>query len=181
MKPPRHGALLAVLAVGVAIRVVLMVSYTPAYLSYPDTWGYVVAAKGPLFLHDWIRPAGYPAMLAALHAVWNSLTFVVVVQHLLGLATAVVIYATLLRAGASRWVAVVPAAVVALTVDGILYEHAILSETPFGLLIALALYAGVRALEPGAPRRWAVAAGALLPSPRRSAAPRCSRSRCSRS
>jgi 4-amino-4-deoxy-L-arabinose transferase-like glycosyltransferase len=152
----------ALLVVGVLLRLVLMLSYTPAYLSYPDTWGYARAAAGPLFMADWIRPAGYPAMLAGLHAVWGSLTFTVVVQHLLGLASAVLVYATLLRAGAPRWCALVAAAVPALTLDSIYYEHTLLSETPFMLLVAGALYCGVRSLEPEAGVGWALGCGALI-------------------
>ena len=140
----------------------LLGAYTPAYLTYPDTWGYAKAAAGPLFLPDWIRPAGYPALLAGLHAIWGSLSFVIVVQHLIGLATAVLAYATMLRAGAPRWVALVPAAVLALTFDSILYEHALLSETPFALLVTGALYCGVRSLERSSGIGWALASGGLL-------------------
>jgi 4-amino-4-deoxy-L-arabinose transferase-like glycosyltransferase len=153
---------LVVLAAGIVLRAVLMAAYTPAYLSYPDTWGYAKAAAGPLFLPDWIRPAGYPAFLAGLHAIWGSLSFAIVLQHLIGLATAVLAYFTLLRAGAPRWVALVPTAILALTLDAIYYEHTLLSETPFGLLIAGALYCGVRALEPEAGIGWAAAAGLLV-------------------
>jgi 4-amino-4-deoxy-L-arabinose transferase-like glycosyltransferase len=158
----RHWALLAVLAIGVVLRVVLLAAYTPANLSYPDTWGYAKAAAGPLFFPEWIRPAGYPALLAGLHAVWGSLSFVIVLQHLMGLATAVLAYATMLRAGAPRWVALVPAAVLALTLDAIYYEHSLLSETPFTLLVTGALYCGVRSLERSAGIGWALASGALL-------------------
>jgi 4-amino-4-deoxy-L-arabinose transferase-like glycosyltransferase len=151
-----------VLAAGVALRAVLLAGYTPAFLSYPDTWGYAKAAAGPLFLPDWIRPAGYPAMLAGLHALWGSLTFAIVAQHVMGLATAVLAYATVLRARAPRWAALIPAAVIALTLDAIYYEHTLLSETPFTLLVTGALYCGVRALEPAGHAGWALAAGVLL-------------------
>ena len=110
----------------------------------------------------WIRPAGYPALLAGLHAIWGSLSLVIVLQHLMGLATAVLAYATMLRAGAPKWVALVPAAVLALTLDAIYYEHTLLSETPFTLLVSGALYCGVRALEPRAGIGWAVASGLLV-------------------
>jgi 4-amino-4-deoxy-L-arabinose transferase-like glycosyltransferase len=153
---------MALLAAGAVLRLVLLASYTPAYLSYPDTWGYAKAAAGPLFMDDWIRPAGYPAVLAALHALWASLTFVIVVQHVVALATAALAYATLLRMGAPRWVALVPAAVLALTLDSIYFEHTLLSETWFTLLVTAALYAATRSLEPGATAGWALGCGALL-------------------
>ena len=158
----RHWGLLAVLGAGILLRAVLLAAYSPAYLSYPDTWGYAKAAGGPLFMPDWIRPAGYPALLAGLHAVWGSLTFTIVVQHLLGLATAVLAYATLQRAGAPRWVALVPAVVLTLTLDAIYYEHTLLSETPFTLLVTGALYCGVRSLEERSGIGWPIACGLLL-------------------
>ncbi len=152
---------LAVLvAAGVALRLALILSFTPAYLGYPDTWGYVKAARGPLFMDDWFRPAGYPAFLTALHAVWSSLTFAIVVQHLLGIATALLSYATVRRLGAPRWVAVVPAAVILLSLDVIYFEHTLLSEALFALLAMASLYALARSLG-GTAVAWAAAAGLL--------------------
>src|SRR4051794_8440700 len=139
--------LLAVLAAGAALRIGVLLAYTPAALSYPDTWGYVKAAAGPVFLTDWFRPAGYPAFLAALHGMWSSLTFAIVVQELLGLATAVLAYATVRRLGGPRWVALVPAAVIALCLDVIYFEHTLLSEALSAPVAALALYATARSLE----------------------------------
>ncbi len=92
----------------------------------------------------------------------GSLTFTIVVQHLLGLATAVLAYATLQRAGAPRWVALVPAVVLTLTLDAIYYEHTLLSETPFTLLVTGALYCGVRSLEERSGIGWPIACGLLL-------------------
>jgi hypothetical protein len=158
----RHGWLVALLLAGVTIRLTLVLAYTPAYLSYPDTWGYVKAAAGPLFMDDWIRPVGYPAFLAALHAIWGSLVFAVVVQHLLGLVNAVLLYATVRRLGAPVWVSLVPAAVVLLCVDVVYFEHTLLSESLFLLLSTASLYALARALDDPPERRavaWCAAAG----------------------
>jgi 4-amino-4-deoxy-L-arabinose transferase-like glycosyltransferase len=156
-----HLALAAVLLAGLALRLVLMVAYTPAYLSYPDTWGYVKAAAGPLIMDDWIRPAGYPAFLAALHGLWGSLTLVLAVQHALGIATALLAYATVRRLGAPGWAAVVPAAVVLLCLDFAYFEHTLLSESLFTALSAASLYALVRSLDatPRAAAGWAALAG----------------------
>jgi 4-amino-4-deoxy-L-arabinose transferase-like glycosyltransferase len=159
-----HRALIAILVIGAVVRIALTLAYSPAYLSYPDTWGYAKAAAGPLFMDDWVRPAGYPAMLAAVHAVWGELTFTIVLQHLLGLATAVLAYVTMLRLGAPRWAALVPSGVVALTMDAIYYEHALLSEGPFTFLSLAAVYASARAIEADASPAWAPAAGALVAS-----------------
>ncbi len=158
-------ALLVVLLAGAALRVALFASYTPAYLSYPDTWGYVKAAAGPLFMDNWIRPVGYPVFLDVVHAVWSSLTFVIVVQHVLGLVTAVLAYLTLRRLGAPVWVAVVPAAVAALSLDLVYFEHTLLSESLFVALFTAALYATARTLGSSAVRAataWAALAALLL-------------------
>lgn len=157
----RHRALVALLIAGAAVRVALMFIYSPAYLSYFDTWGYAKAAAGPLFMDDWIRPAGYPAMLAALHAIWGELTFAIAVQHLLGLATVVLTYALMLRLGAARGTALVVAAVPALTIDALFYEHTLLSEGPFTLLVLASVYTTAIALERPVALGWAAGAGAL--------------------
>lgn len=157
--------LLAVLVAGAGLRLALLLSYTPANLAYPDVWGYVKAADGPLFMDDWIRPAGYPAVLVALHAISDSLTFTIVVQHVIGLLTAALAYFTVLRLGAPRLVALVPAVVLAIGLDHLYFEHTLLSETVFTLTLFAALYAIARGLEPGAggPRpAWLAAAGVLL-------------------
>ena len=144
------------------MRVAVMLAYSPAYLSYPDTWGYAKAAAGPLFMDDWIRPAGYPAFLAALHALWGELGFAIAAQHVLGLGASVLAYALVLQVGAPRWVALLPAGVVALTFDFVYFEHALLSEALFGLLLLACVYATARALHDHARLPWAAAAGALV-------------------
>ncbi|MGH8883156.1 MAG: hypothetical protein ACRD0P_38400, partial [Stackebrandtia sp.] len=45
-----HWPLLIVLALGLLIRVAMMVASSPAILSYPDTWGYVKGAAEELFV-----------------------------------------------------------------------------------------------------------------------------------
>lgn len=94
---------------------------------------------------------------------------VVIVQHLLGLATAVIVYLTLRLVDAPRLLSAVGAAVVALSPDFIFFEHAIMSEAAFLFIVSAALYLAVRALrdyEDGAElRRWVfllAAAGAAL-------------------
>jgi hypothetical protein len=155
-----------VLVLGLGLRLALTFSYTPAYLSYIDSWGYAQEAAGPLFIPNFYRPAGYSAFLAGLHVVTGSLRETVAIQHLLGLGTAGILYAAMLRLGEPRWVALVPAAVAALTLDGIYFEHTLLSEWLFLLLLAAALLAAAGSAEPrSATRRTlalAAATGVLL-------------------
>ena len=135
-----HRGLLVVLGLGVLFRLALIYAISPAHLNYIDSWGYAKEADGPLFLPRFYRPAGYSAFLGAAAAVWPNLQATILLQHALGLLTAVAFYASLLRLGQPRWVALVPAAVVALTGDVLYFEHTLLSEWYFMGLLAAALF-----------------------------------------
>jgi hypothetical protein len=103
----REHWLFAIIAVcGTALRVVVQLAYQQA-LIFPDSERYLQYAHNFLsgqWSPDWLRTSGYsillmPAVLA------HNLSVVVAIQHVLGLATAVLIYATLIHFGARRWVA----------------------------------------------------------------------------
>ena len=159
-------AVAGVVAVAVALRVLLMIAYTPAILSYADEGSYVWAAADGLF-KNWARPAGYSVFLRIVHVFLPSLSATIAVQHLLGLATAALVYALARRVGAGRWTALVPAAIVALSGDQLYFEHTLLSDGLFETLLLLTCYCALRvtdASRAGSPRsslRWAIAAGAL--------------------
>jgi Dolichyl-phosphate-mannose-protein mannosyltransferase len=103
----RRNWLFAVVAVcGAALRAVVQLAYQPA-LIFPDSERYLQYAHNFIagqWTPDWLRTSGYsillmPAVLA------HNLAAVAAVQHLLGLATAVLIYAVLVHFGARRWLA----------------------------------------------------------------------------
>jgi hypothetical protein len=153
--------LVALLGVGLALRVVATVGFWPAYIANPDSFSYLDAAGGELFKYA-ERPSGYPFFLRISDwAFFGHFPLLVALQHLLGLATGVLVYLTMRRFDAPRPLAVVPAAVVFLTGDQVFYEHAVLSEALFGFLVAGALYCAARTLH-GKALPWAAAAGALL-------------------
>lgn len=161
--------LAAVLLLGLLLRVIAMIGYRPAYTAFSDTAAYAFHAAGDLASPDPLRPAGYPAFLQLVHAVSPTLTAVTVVQHMLGLATALLLYLTVRRFGSPTGVAVAAAAVVALAPDFILFEHAILTESLFLFLSVSALYAAAVAFDtqpdPDRGRAWIgwlAAAGTLL-------------------
>ena len=164
----RHLGLVLVLAAGGALRLVLILAYSPAIINFGDTWGYVKGADEEIFVPEVRRPAGYALFLRGLHTIASSVELVVVVQHLLGLTAAVLVYAIVLRATRSRWLALVPAAVAALSLDFLSLEHSLLSETLFMVLILLGLLAALIGVESGssAPSRrqlaWLAAAGFVL-------------------
>jgi hypothetical protein len=103
----REHWLFAIFAVcGTGLRVVVQLAYQQAFI-FPDSERYLQYATNFLngnWSPDWLRTSGYslllmPAVLA------HNLSVVVAIQHVLGLATAVLIYATLIHFGARRWVA----------------------------------------------------------------------------
>jgi hypothetical protein len=148
------------LVAGIGVRIAYVLAYQPALVGYPDTHAYLVAAREELFWPT-MQVVGYPVLLRALHAVAPSLALVVLVQHALGIATALLLWAAARRVTRSPWPGLVPAAIVLVGGDQALFEHAILSEPLFAFLIAAAVYTAARCLEAGA-MRWVLATGALL-------------------
>jgi hypothetical protein len=102
----RHWLFAVVAGCATALRAVVQLAYQPA-LIFPDserylqyTWHFVNGHWSP----DWLRTSGYSLLLIPAELTRN-LAVVAVVQHLLGVATAVLIYAALLHFGARRWLA----------------------------------------------------------------------------
>jgi 4-amino-4-deoxy-L-arabinose transferase-like glycosyltransferase len=149
------------LAVGIALRLTLMLAQSPALLGYDDTLVFLRSARDQLFGVP-SSPVGYVAFLRAAHWVWGNLAFVVGVQHLLGVATALLLFSTVRRVAPAGW-GLVPAAVVLLAGPQILLEHAVLSEALFAFLVAASCYCATRAVTGGS-AAWGWAAGALAAS-----------------
>ncbi len=162
-------ALVVVVLVGIGLRAVLWLAYDPAVLNVSDTSAYLVMATGNLF-DEPVRTAGYPLFMRVVHALSSDIDVTLAIQHTIGIATGLVLYAMVRRIGAPRWAAVAAAAAVLLSLDQVLVEHTILSEVLFTFVLVLALYAAVRALDD--PRAlvgrittrhlWLVAAGMLI-------------------
>lgn len=158
----------AVLA-GIALRIVMSAVYEPAILNLADSYVYLDMAANDLF-SDPSRAIGYSIFLRGLHGVWADVDLVLFAQHLMGIATGLLLYATVRRIGAPVWAGVITAAAVMLSLDQIFLEHALMPETAFTLAISGVLYACVRALSEPAPlsgplttrMAWVIAAGALL-------------------
>jgi hypothetical protein len=140
------GGLLVLLLAGAALRVLFMVAWQPAFMGWPDAKSYIDVSQGELF-GNVLRPAGYPLFLRGLYEVAESIALVVIVNHLLGLATAVLLYLAVVRAGGPRWLGLVPAGIVALGGDQMFLEHSPLTEAPFTFLVALAVYAAARTID----------------------------------
>jgi hypothetical protein len=154
--------LLVLVAVAVALRVVEMVTYSTVVTDYytGDAGRYLRYGYPGMFWDPW-QPAGYALFLAAIRGVVNWLPLTVAIQHALGIATGLLLYGTVRRAGGSRGVALVPAAVVLLSGDNLFLEQAILMEALWTALLAAGLYCAVRGATADDPR-WLVASSALI-------------------
>lgn len=161
LRPP--AALAVLLAAGVAARLWLMLDYRPAYLSSNDSARFLhFAHRGDGLYDDSFGPSGYAAFLKAARAVWDQLEFTVALQHLLGVAAALLLYAAVRRLGAPVFAAAIPAGVVLLSGDQLYLEHSLLSEAGFLPLVAGGLYAAVRALDGDRRLAWLALAGGLV-------------------
>ena len=155
--------LLGLVIVGGIVRVIACLALWPAATTLSDSATYAVdAATNPLA--DPLHPAGYSALLALLGTVTRDVAVTVLLQHALGIAGALLLYAAVRRLIGSPWPALVPAAVVLLNTDEIFLEHNVMSEGPFLFILAVALYAVVRAIDAQANSRarWSAIAGAAI-------------------
>ena len=123
----RHRALVALLAGGLAVRVVALVAVYPGFW-FTDSNGYVeTAATGQLLLQ---RVSGYSLFVWPFYRA-GSAAALIVAQHLLALGMAGLLYALLVRRGVPRWLAVLGVAPLALDAYQLAIEHAIMSDTVF--------------------------------------------------
>ena len=132
-----HAPFLVALGVGALLRALVQVGFPPA----------LVHSDGPAYLsllESWdridIRPAGYAwGILYPVTALRDSLAAVAMSQHLLGMATAVLLYGLLRHRGVRRWPATLAALPVLLDGMQMLLEHSILSDALFGFLVLLGI------------------------------------------
>jgi hypothetical protein len=147
----QHWLVTVLLVAGLVLRVLAQFAYRPA-LFYIDTVKY-------LYNSDGNDPEGYKLPLRGILAVANFNT-VVAIQHLLGLAMAVLLYVLLLRRGVVRWLAALAVAPVLLDAYQLQSEQTIMPGTWFEALIV----GGIAILlwRPGLSWRRVVAGGIVL-------------------
>lgn len=121
----------ALLAAGLVLRVLAQLAYRPA-LIYVDTLKYLYGAS------PGADPLGYRIVLKVI-LVPGGLGTVAAVQHLLGLAMAVVVYALLLRRGVPAWLAAVAVAPVLLDAYQLQMEQMIMPDVWFEAMIVAGL------------------------------------------
>jgi len=124
----RHWLITVLAAAGLLLRFASELAYRPA-LIYVDSLKYLYGAS------PGADPLGYKAVLLAL----GNLGAVVLLQHLLGIAVAVLIYAVVLRRGASRWLAALAALPVLLDAYQVQMEQTIMPDVWFDAMIVAGL------------------------------------------
>lgn len=149
-------ALVIVLALGTVLRIATYAGYGPAFY-FSDTRGYFEYAD--LGIPQSIRGYGYSAFLNLFR--WTGeLWPVTAIQHLLGLACAVGVYALILRRGGRRWLAVLAAAPVALDGYSLVVEHYLLGDSLFTVLTLAGLLCVM--WQDRLTTRFAIAGGVFL-------------------
>jgi hypothetical protein len=152
----RNYLFAAALAAGALLRLIALIGY-PGVLWFPgDSYVYLGAALR--LRPDLTKAVGYSFLLRALEPL-HSLILVALLQHLMGLAMAVMIYALARRAGLPHWGATL--ATVPILLDGyeIQLEHMLMSDTLFTFLVVSAV---TLALWRDRPKPWVMLVAGLL-------------------
>ena len=136
----RHWVFAALLVLGAALRAVVFTAYHPA-LIFPDSVRYLQYAHNftaGQWSVDALRQSGYSVLIipaVLLHGLW----IVPLAQHLVGLATAVLVYAVLIRFGVRTWLAAVAAIPVLFDPLQLVLEQYVLADVWTVFLVVAAL------------------------------------------
>jgi hypothetical protein len=132
-----HRPFLIALAIGALIRVIIQIGFIPAfnysdgpaYLKFIDTFKLIQA-----------RPEGYDLLVVyPLSLLSRKVLYIAVVQHLMGLASAVVLYVLMRRWRVNVHVATLATLPVLFDTMQLVLEHSVLSDTVFELLLVMAV------------------------------------------
>ena len=151
-------ALAGLIVLGIALRILAVVSLRPTTILEDN---YQIYAHNPFL--DPLHPAGYGLILGAIGRFTRDINATILLQHLAGIASALLLYGATKRVTGSRWAGLLPAGVLLLDGDIVFLEHSIMSESWAILTISIALYATVRSLDQPTPWiRWPLLAGAAV-------------------
>ena len=150
----RHWLIAVLVAAGLALRILAQLAYHPA-LIYVDSLKYLYGA------YPGSEPLGYTAFLRLI-LLADGLGVVTLVQHVLSLALAVVLYVVLLRRNVPPWLAALAAAPVLLDAYQLQMEQMIMPEALFEAMVVAGL--AILLWRPDLTISLAVVAGLVLGS-----------------
>jgi hypothetical protein len=152
-----HRLFSVALALAVVPRVIAMLGYQPAILFKLDTYDYLWDAAH--LQPNVVNPNGYSLFLWLLKPA-HSLALVAGIQHVLGVASAVAVYAIMRRFGAPAWVGTLAAVTLLFDPATFLSEQLIMADLLAMVLMIMAFAVLLLRDQPSAPR--VAVAGLLL-------------------
>ncbi len=152
----RHRLFSLALVLAVVVRVLIMLAYRPAMVFRLDSFDYLWGAVH--LSPNVVNPSGYSLFLWLLLP-FRSLVLVVVLQHLMGLAVAGMVYAVLRRYGLPEWGATLAALPVLFDPSQLVIEHLIMADL---LAMLLMMGAFTLLLTRRSPSLWRSATVGLL-------------------
>ena len=154
----RHWVLALLLAAGLVLRALAQIGYQPALL-YIDTNKYIFGTDFRVNHWGAFDPLGYTLLVLRPVLMFANLGVVALLQHVLGLAMAVALYALMLRRGVARWLAALAVAPVLLDAYQLNAEQTIMPDVLFQALVVAGLVVLLWQPRPGL---GLVVAGGLL-------------------
>src|SRR5947209_16635261 len=127
----------AAFVLGFVLRLLVFIAYAPALQFTGDSPSYLTASRAPLQLGIW-HPFGYPLLLWVLSAT-HEIATITLLQHLMGLASALLIYRLVRSLGVGSLGATLAAAPLLFDAYQLDVEQFVLSDTPFTLLVVAAM------------------------------------------
>jgi hypothetical protein len=130
----RHWVLGLLLAAGLVLRAATQVGYEPALL-FIDSRKYIFGTD--FASNGWgsFDPLGYTLFVLRPVLMVADLAFVALLQHVLGMAMAIALYALMLRRGVTRWLAALAVAPVLLDAYQLNAEQTIMPDVLFEALL----------------------------------------------
>ena len=150
----RHWVFATLLVLGAALRGVVLAAYHPA-LIFPDSVRYLQYAHnftGGKWSADALRQSGYSVLIIPVMLL-HDLLIIPLAQHLVGLATAVLVYTVLIRFGVRTWLAAVATIPVLFDPLQLVLEQYVLTDVWTVFLVVAALVILVWRREEGGVRR----------------------------
>jgi hypothetical protein len=144
----RHWVLGLLLAAGLVLRTVTQVGYEPALL-FIDSKKYIFGTDIDSNGLGSFDPLGYTLLLLGPVLAVANLAFVALLQHVLGMAMAVALYALMRRRGVARWLAALAVAPVLLDAYQLNAEQTIMPDVLFEALLVTGIVLLLWRPQPG--------------------------------